>query len=173
MSFRERVSPRQDSREYPVIPWIPMTTSGLSLNHAVCACGTLRGVAPLSLSLAVSFLLVSDLPYGAISSTPSSQRLHLISSSPCRALTPHPHPHPLRPCASFEPLRAPFHKCCTISRSVFTPSFASLLLCSQPPSPCEFASRCARGRIFCSWWRFGALWTCWSLLLVSISVALR
>ena len=144
MSFPERVSCILDTRWYPAIPWIPMTTSGLSLNHGVCACGTLRGVAPLSLSLALSFLLVSDLPSGAISSTLAhSSHLRLLAH-----LTPHPHPRPLRPCASFEPLRARFHKCCTISRSVFTPSFASLLLCSQPPSPLRVCVTVCRGRIF-------------------------
>lgn len=115
---------------------IPMTTSGLSRNHAVCACGTLRGVAPLCLSLSRSLSLSFSSP---ISLPAQSPRRHLPSPAPhlisplSRTHSHIPHPHPLRPCASFEPLRAPFHKCCTISRSVFTPSFASLLLCSQPP----------------------------------------
>ena len=146
-----------------------MTTSGLSLNHAVCACGTLRGVAPLSLSLALSFLLVSDLPSGAISST-------LAHSSHLRLLAHSLHIHTRVRCVPALLLSrfaldfinaAPFHARFSPPRLPAYSSVASL------PLPCEFASRFAEEGYFCSWWRFGVLWTCWSLLLVSISVALR
>lgn len=97
------------------------------LSQSCCVCMWNSSWSCSSLSLSVS-----DLPSsGAISSTPSS--ISCTSSHHPRVAhsPPHPHPHPLRPCASFEPFRAPFHKCCTISRSVFSPSVASLLLCSH------------------------------------------
>lgn len=144
-----------------------MTTSGFSLNHAVCACGTLRGVALLSRSPSPISPPRAQSPQRHLPS-PAHHLIIPVSRT-------HPHIHTRIRCVPALLLShfalpfinaAPFHARFLAPR---WPACSSVAIFTS----LSFCVTVCRGRIFCSWWRFGVLWTCWSSLLVSISVALR